>query len=78
MLWLDMHYPDMQLQKRVNKAICNLYDFFFSFLFPKDTFECVEITETHVILRYLSQEDVIQRLGEEKTDIIAVNLVQQL
>ena len=44
----------------------------------KDAFECVEITETYVALRYLSQEEVIQGLGEEKTDIIAVNLVQQL
>ena len=44
----------------------------------KDAFECVEITETHVVLRYLIQEEVIQRLGEERTDVIAVNLVQQL
>ena len=44
----------------------------------KDAFECVEITETHVVLRYLIQEEVIQRLSEERTDVIAVNLVQQL
>ena len=44
----------------------------------KDAFECMEITETHVVLRYLTQEEVIQRLGEERTDVIAVNLVQQL
>ena len=44
----------------------------------KDAFECLEITETHVVLMYFTQEEVIQRLGEEKTDIIAVNLVQQL
>ncbi len=44
----------------------------------KDAFECVEIAETQVVLRYLIQEEVIQRLGEERTDVIAVNLVQQL
>lgn len=44
----------------------------------KDAFECVKITETHVVLRYLTQEEVIQRLGEERTEVIAVNLVQQL
>ncbi|MGD2250046.1 MAG: hypothetical protein PVF58_16700 [Candidatus Methanofastidiosia archaeon] len=41
----------------------------------KDAFECAEIIETHVVLRYLTQEEVIQRLGEERTEVIAVNLV---
>jgi len=44
----------------------------------KDTFECVEITETHVVLRYVSQDEVIKKLGEKNTDIIAQNLVRQL
>ena len=44
----------------------------------KDTFECVEITETHVVLRCVSQDEVIKKLGEENTDIVAENLVRQL
>ena len=44
----------------------------------KDAFECEEITETHIILKYLTQDEVIQRLGEENKDIVAKNLVQQL
>ncbi|MBU7028393.1 MAG: hypothetical protein HXS48_15780 [Theionarchaea archaeon] len=44
----------------------------------KDTFECAEITETHIVLRYVSQDEVIKRLGEKNTDIIAQNLVRQL
>jgi len=41
----------------------------------KDTFECAEITETHVVLRCVSQDEVIRRLGEKNTDIVARNLV---
>ena len=44
----------------------------------KDTFECAEITETHVVLRCISQDEVIRKLGEKNTDIIAQNLVRQL
>lgn len=44
----------------------------------KDAFECMEITETHVILKYLTQDEVIEILGEENKDVIAQSLVQQL
>ncbi len=43
----------------------------------KDAFECTEITETHVVLRYLEQEEVIEKASEERNDR-AENLVQQL
>jgi len=44
----------------------------------KDTFEYAEITETHVVLRCVPQDEMIRRLGEKNTDIIAQNLVRQL
>jgi len=44
----------------------------------KDTFECAEITETHIVFRYVSQDEEIKKLGEKNTDIIAQNLVRQL
>jgi hypothetical protein len=44
----------------------------------KDAFECTEITETYIVLRYLTQEEVIERLGEENIHVIANSLVQQL
>jgi len=37
----------------------------------KDTFECAEITETHIVLRCVPQGEVIKRLGEKNTDIVA-------
>ncbi len=43
----------------------------------KDAFECTEITETHVVLRYLEQEEVIEKVSEERNDR-AENLVHQL
>ena len=42
----------------------------------KDTFVCTEITETHVILEYISPEEVLDRIHNEEG--VAVNLVQQL
>jgi hypothetical protein len=44
----------------------------------KDAFECTEITETHIVLRYLTEEEVIEKLGEENTYVIAHKFVQQL
>ena len=37
---------------------------------------CTEITETHVILVYISPEEVLDRIQNEEG--VAVNLVQQL
>jgi hypothetical protein len=34
--------------------------------------------ESYIVLRYLTQEEVNQKLGEEGTDVIAMNLVKQL
>jgi len=44
----------------------------------KDTFECAEITETHVVLKCVPQDEMIKRIGEKNTDIVAQNLVRQL
>jgi hypothetical protein len=44
----------------------------------KDTYECVEITETDVVLQCIPQEGVIKRLTDRNRDIIAESLVQQL
>jgi hypothetical protein len=44
----------------------------------KDAFECTEITETHIVLKYLTQEEVIERLGEDSRNVVVNNLLQQL
>jgi hypothetical protein len=42
----------------------------------RDTFVCTEITETHVVLECISQEEVLERCDDQEK--VAVNLVQQL
>ena len=42
----------------------------------KDTFVCIKITETHIILEYISPEEVLDRIHNEES--LAENLVQQL
>lgn len=43
----------------------------------KDTFECVEIG-SDIVLRYVTQDEVIQKITENNQDIVAESLVQQL
>jgi len=44
----------------------------------RDTYECVEITEDQVILSCITQEEVIERFGENNGDLVAESLVKQL
>ncbi len=43
----------------------------------KDTFICTEITETHVVLECISQEEVLKRCNNQ-VNLVAADLVQQL
>ena len=43
----------------------------------RDTFVCREITETHVVLEYMSQKDVVKRFTQENS-FVAETLVRQL
>ena len=43
----------------------------------RDTFVCREITETHVVLEYISQKDVVKRFTEGNS-FVAETLVRQL
>ena len=42
----------------------------------RDTFVCTQISDTHVVLECISQEEVLERCSNQTTT--AVNLVQQL
>jgi hypothetical protein len=44
----------------------------------KDTFVCTKITETHVVLELILQEEVLKRLSDQRRNIAAINTVQQL
>jgi hypothetical protein len=45
----------------------------------KDTFECVKITDTCVVLRCVSRDEGYERLtSDENKEVIAENLIQQL
>ncbi|MBU7027491.1 MAG: hypothetical protein HXS48_11195 [Theionarchaea archaeon] len=44
----------------------------------KDTFVCTEITQTHVVLECIPQEEVLKRYTDQKENVAAQNLVQQL
>ena len=44
----------------------------------RDTYECVEITEDQVILSCCTQDEVIERFGENNGDLVAESLVEQL
>ena len=44
----------------------------------RDTYECVEITENQVILSCCTQDEVIERFGENNGDLVAESLVEQL
>jgi len=44
----------------------------------RDTYECVEITEDQVVLSCVTQDEVIERFGENNGDLVAKSLVQQL
>ena len=44
----------------------------------RGTYECVEITEDQVVLSCITQDEVIQRFGENNGDLVAESLVQQL
>ena len=41
-------------------------------------YECIEITEDQVILRCITQDEVIGRFGESNGDVVAESLVKQL
>jgi len=43
----------------------------------RGTYECVEITEDHVLLRCVTQDEVIARLSESR-NFVAENLAKQL
>ncbi len=47
-------------------------------VYVKGTYEREEITEDQVILRCVTQDEVIERLGESNGDLVAENLVKQL
>ena len=44
----------------------------------RDTFVCREITETHVVLEWISQEEVVRRFAEENGVTVAESLAKQL
>ena len=44
----------------------------------RGTYECEEITEDQVILRCITQDEVIGRFGKDNEDAVAENLVKQL
>ena len=44
----------------------------------RSTYECEEITEDQVILRCITQDEVIGRFGETNGNVVAENLVKQL
>ena len=44
----------------------------------RDTFECTELTETHVVLKYIPQDEVVKRFGDQNKNRVAENLVAQL
>ncbi len=44
----------------------------------RDTYECVEIAEDQVVLSCCTQEEVIERFGQDNGDLVAENLVEQL
>ena len=44
----------------------------------RDTYECAKITEDQVILSCCTQDEVIERFGENNGDLVADSLVEQL
>lgn len=44
----------------------------------RDTYECTEITETHVVLQCVTQDEVIRKFSKGNKSTVAKNLVQQL
>lgn len=44
----------------------------------KDTYECIEITEDQVVLSCITQDEVIERFGQNNRDLVAESLVEQL
>jgi len=44
----------------------------------RDTYECIEITEDQVVLSCVTQDEVIERFGENNGDLVAESLVEQL
>jgi hypothetical protein len=44
----------------------------------RGTYLCKEITETHILLECISEQEVIQRFSEESNTVVAKTLVYQL
>jgi len=44
----------------------------------KDSFVCTEITDMHVVLECIPQEEVLERYSNQEENTAAVSLVQQL
>ena len=44
----------------------------------RDTYECIEVTEDQVVLSCVTQDEIIERFGENNGDLVAESLVKQL